>query len=131
MKRAVLSASDSYKLFFRYEAATLEGSNFEEPLVVAEYRGECGCIDFHEKWVVTGGEGIIIYYLQEPYEPHSLESESAQWKTLWYPDKSLSMYPEAIVQVDDETVRVLIDVNSENAGVYDINVYSLEVTKRL
>lgn len=102
-------------------------------MVVAEfpYPLECGCIDFHEKWVVTGGQGIVIYYLKPPYEPHRLAEESSQWRTLWYPDKSLNMFPEAIVQVDDETVRILIDVNSENAGVYDVNVYTLETIKRM
>ena len=133
MKRAVLAASDSYKLFFRYESATLEGGDFTNPLVVGEfyYPVQCGCIDYHEKWVVTGCHGIIIYYLKEPFEPHSLEEESKQWKTLWYPDKSINMYPEAIVQIDDDTVRILIDVNSENAAVYDVNVYTLETTKRM
>ncbi|QSP93326.1 hypothetical protein LPB19_08755 [Marinobacter salinisoli] len=133
MKKAVLAGSDSYKLCFRYESATLEGGQFEKPLVVAEFPFplECGCIDFHEKWVVTGGQGIVIYYLKPPFEPHRLAEESLQWKTLWYPNKSLNMFPEAIVQVDDETVRILIDVNSENAGVYDVNVYTLETIKRM
>jgi len=133
MKRAVLAASDSYKLFFRYESATLEGGEFDAPLVVAEYYSpvECGCIDYHEKWVVTGGHGIVVYYLKPPYKQHELAEVSTQWKSLWYPEQSLNMYPEAIVQVDEETVRVLIDVNSENAAVYDVNVYTLEIIKRL
>lgn len=133
MKRVVLAGSDSYKLFFRYESATLEGGEFKSPLVVAEfyYPVECGCIDYQEKWVVTGGHGIVIYYLKPPYEPHRLGENSTQWKSLWYSDTSINMYPEAIVQVDDETVRVLIDVNSEDASVYDVNVYTLETTRRM
>lgn len=133
MKRVVLAGSESYKLFFRYEEATIEGGDIPEPLVVAEflYPVECGCIDTQEKWVVTGGQGLVFYYFRAPLKPFELEIESSQWNTLWHLDNDINMYVDSIVQIGEEIVRVLIGVNSDKAAVYDINVYSLEAIKRL
>lgn len=40
-------------------------------------------------------------------------------------------YPEVIYQIDDSIVRIVIDVFSKDKGVYDLNVETLELVKRV
>ena len=132
MKHLLLSASENYRLYWCHEEAQLEGVK-ENRIVVGYFSGqvECGCIDYHEKWIVTGGNGIIIYYMNKPYRNYEYGHEGLQWKELWREKENKDWWPEVIFQTDERTVRVLMDINANAAGVYDIDVYDLSIHRKL
>ena len=128
--RKLLAQSTNYTLFGVYEEAQLEGPTIDGHVVVGDFYGdvECACIDKQERWCVTGGNGLIIYQLQAPFEAYRYEQATDQWRELWRSDEAWQ--PEVIYQVDENIVRLVIDVFSDAKGVYDLNVETLELTKR-
>lgn len=131
MMKELLTQSKNYKLFCWYEEAFIEGSAITKHTGVGDFYGsvECGYIDWNEKWCITGGNGLIIYNLLEPFESYQYNQTTPQWKELWRNDKD--WYVETIYQIDDETVRLVIDIFSKAKGVYDLNINSLKLTKHI
>jgi len=131
MTEELLTQSKNYKLYCWYEEAYLKGKSVPQPTVVGDFYGsvECACIDRNEKWCITGGNGIIIYYLTSPFESYQYNHTTPQWKELWRDDKD--WYPETIFQIDDDNVRLVIDVFSKAKGIYDLNVNTLKLIKRV
>lgn len=129
--RNLLAHSKNFKLYGAYEEAQLEGFGIEKHVVVGDFYGDvvCGCIDYQERWCISGGNGIVIYNLTIPLRPYKYKSKESSWAELWRDDQV--WYPEAIYQVEDEMVRIVVDVYSEAKGVYELNVKTLEFIKRV
>jgi hypothetical protein len=117
-----LAQSKGYVLEGDYETATLTG--YGQSFVVGDHFGDviCGCIDEAEKWCVTGGEGLIIYFLDPPFCAYARSSSTPQWAEIGRTIGS-SECPEAVRQLDQETVRVTL-----STGEYKLNVYTLVFT---
>jgi hypothetical protein len=129
--RNILAQSKNYKLFGAYEEAQVEGEGITGHVVVGDFYGsaDCGCIDFAERWCVSGGNGIVIYQLSPPFEEYKFDHDSSQWKDLWRSEED--WYPEIIYQIEKDIVRIVVDVFSKAKGVYDLNVKTLELIKRV
>ena len=129
--RNLLAYSKNYKLFGAYEEAQLEGDGITGHIIVGDFYGsaDCGCIDNQERWCVSGGNGIVIYQITQPFECYQFDHDTSQWKELWRSNED--WYPEAIYQIEENIVRVVIDVFSNAKGVYDLNVDTLELIKRV
>ena len=129
--RELLAQSENFKIFSAYEEAQLEGGPIEGHIVVGVFYGhvECACIDKNELWCITCGDGLVIYQLKEPFEEYRHSHSSTQWIELWRSKKGWS--PEVIYQVEENMVRLVIDVFSEEKGVYDLNTKTLELIKRV
>lgn len=129
--RELIAQSENYKIYCAYEEAQLESSTINGHVVVGDFYGhvECACIDTQERWCVTGGNGLVIYQLKAPFEEYRYDHQTEQWKELWRLDKD--WYPEVIYQIEENVVRLVIDVYSEAKGVYDLNVDTLELKKRV
>ena len=129
--RNLLAQSNNYKLFGYYEEAQLEGKLITGHVVVGDFYGsaDCACIDYGERWCVSGGNGIVIYQLAPPFEEYQFNHSTSQWKELWRSDED--WYPEIIFQIEEDIVRIVIDVFSNAKGVYDLNVKTLELIKRV
>jgi hypothetical protein len=131
--KELLAQSNNYKLFASYEEVTLEGGLIDHLVIAADFYGGaiCGVIDKNEKWCVLGGNGLVVYYLIEPFHSYTPKTESAQWKELFTEEKDTPWYPETAYQFDETTVRLVMDIHGTARGVYDFNVYSLALTKLL
>ena len=129
--RNLLAHSKNYKLFGAYEEAQLEGEGITGHIVVGDFYGsaDCGCIDYAERWCVSGGNGIVIYQISPPFEEYQFGHNTPQWKELWRSDED--WYPEIIYQIEENIVRMVIDVFANAKGVYDLNIETLELTKRV
>lgn len=129
--KELLTQSKNYMLYCWYEEAYIEGATISKHTSVGDFYGsvECGCIDRNEKWCITGGNGLIIYNLSPPFEDYKYDHKTSQWKELWRNDKD--WYVETIYQIEDDTVRLVIDIFSKAKGVYDLNVNSLKLTKHI
>ena len=129
--RQLLAQSKNYKLFCAYEEAQLEGAHIDGHIIVGDFYGnvECACIDQNEKWCVTGGNGLIIYQLKAPFIEYRYNYKTEQWKELWRSDDD--WYPEVIYQIEENIIRIVIDVFSKAKGVYDLNIETLELIKRV
>ena len=129
--RQLLTQSEHFKLYAIYEEAQLEGPSIDGHIVVGDFYGNvaCACIDQRERWCITAGSGLIIYRLTTPFEGYRYNYETAQWKELWRSDDV--WWPEAIYQIEENIVRIVIDVLSSAKGVYDLDTESLQVTKRI
>lgn len=131
--RTILSESKNFKLFGVYEEAQLEGAGIDGHVVVGDFYGsaDCGCIDRGEKWCISAGNGLVIYRIESPFKSYQYEKLSKQWAELWRTKDDSDWYPEVIYQIEDDVVRLVIDVFSEAKGIYDLNVRSLELVKRV
>lgn len=129
--RIILAQSKNYKLFGDYEEAILEGPNIDQSLIVGDFYGaaDCGCIDYREKWCISGGNGIVIYKIENPFESYQYDHKTVQWDDLWRDEPD--WYPEVIYQIEDDVVRLVIDVYAKAKGVYDLNVKTHELIKRV
>lgn len=131
--RNILSQSKNFKLFGAYEEAQLEGPGISEHVVVGDFYGgaNCGCIDVDEKWCISAGNGLVIYSIIPPFQDYQYGQATQQWVELWRTEKDKNWYPEVIYQIEEDVVRLVIDVYSETKGVYDLNVKSLDLVKRV
>lgn len=131
--RRVLAKSENFTLYGAFEEAQLEGLGIEDHVVVGDFYGaaDCGCIDFNEKWCVSAGNGLVIYSMVPPFSEYQFDTTSVQWKELWRRQKDSDWYPEVIYQIESDVVRLVIDVFSNAKGVYDLNIKTLEITKRV
>jgi hypothetical protein len=122
----LIASSENYRIHGSFEEAHLIGPGIVGHVVVGDFYGDvaCACIDNREKWCVTGGNGIVVYQITKPFESYAYDTVTPQWKELWRSDEDY--YLEAIYQVEANIVRLVIDVNSEAKGIYELNVDSLE-----
>lgn len=133
MIRKILAQSKNYKLFKECEDAQLEGLGIKDYVTVGDFYGDvtCACIDEQEKWCISGGNGLVIYTIAEPFLNYTYEQDNQklQWKELGR-NKQTWLWPETIYQVENDVVRIVIDVYSKYKGVYDLNIKTLELLKK-
>jgi hypothetical protein len=129
--KELIAQSKNYKLFGEFETATLEGPGITQQLIVGDFYGDvaCGCIDSNEKWCVVGGDSIVIYQIAAPFRNYGSIKKTDQWQELWRYETGWD--PEIVYQIDSSIIRVVIDVFSSQQGVYDVNVETLEIIKRV
>lgn len=127
--KELLAQSENFKIYGSFEEAQLEGTEINGHIVVGDFYGqvECACIDQQERWCITGGNGLVIYQLEAPFEQYRYNHQTKQWTDMWRSDKD--WYLEVIYQIEENVVRLVIDVFSEAKGVYDLNIETLELTK--
>ena len=78
----VLAESEHYALLREYEECYLVFKDGGRRSVsIGDFYGdpEFALFDKNEKFVVMGGCGIIVYFLEEPWQIYSYNTESAQW----------------------------------------------------
>ncbi len=131
--RSILARSKNFILYGAYEEAQLEGPGINTHVVVGGFYGsaDCGCIDQGEKWCISAGNGLVIYSIAPPFENYQYEQSTKQWVELWRTTKDEDWYPEVIYQIEEDSVRLVIDVFGKAKGVYDLNVKNLELIKRV
>lgn len=78
----VLAESERYLVKRQNEEAQLLfKQESRHSVCVGDHYGDvtCAAISPDEKWCVTGGAGLIIYRLAEPFESYTYDKDTLQW----------------------------------------------------
>ncbi|ESU25058.1 hypothetical protein FEDK69T_02480 [Flavobacterium enshiense DK69] len=130
-----LAESYDYKVTAEDEQVYLEFKNdpAKESVIIGDFYGNphCAIILEDEDYVVMGGEGLIIYKIEEPFEfYHYSQNEPAQFKELFR--GSDCWWIKGIFQdsfdYDGKSFSFLA-LNKEGYALYKMNAFTLEMEK--
>lgn len=125
----ILARSKHYTVSHEYETVLLDHPG-GEGLVIGHFYGnpETAIIDWNEQWAIVAGCGIILYHLRDPYVPYEYEKTTDQWwEAHRNPPEAWSI--EQVYQVNEVTIRFVVEPETAHAGVYDLNVVSLSIVR--
>ena len=117
--RIILAESEHYIVVSEYEDCYLMFKDRSRGSVsVGTFYGdaEFALIDRNERFVVTGGCGIVIYFLREPWEDYSVDKQTDQWIELGIGDTDI--YYDAVRQISDTAIEIT-DADG-NISTYDV-----------
>jgi hypothetical protein len=101
-----------------------------EGIVIGDFYGEPSgaLIDWAEKWCLVYGEHLLLYHLKPPFLPWdtSLSGAPEQYMRLF-----AGWYFENAYQIADDIVRLVADVWGERAGLYELELSSLDIRQLL
>ena len=125
MTERVLARSQQYVISHEYEVVFLHGAG-QQPIIIGDFYGDpdCAVIDYAERWCIVAGCGLILYYLHDPFQPYAYDTVSDQWVELFSspPDH---LWIEALYQTGANTVRLVVDIYSPQAGIYELSLSDL------
>lgn len=75
-----LTASENFQVSYEYETVWLVRDNHSN-VVIGDFYGDpvVAIIDAEERWCAVGGSGLIVYFLEAPFEPYRQEQSSGQY----------------------------------------------------
>lgn len=114
----ILAESVKYVIFYEYEKVFLYIKENEKRILIGEFYGDpyTAVISYDESFCVIGGEGIIVYYLKEPFEEfRTFADVSSQWKT-WGRDDGETVWIDEIHQIDNKHIEIVTE-NSEKTVI--------------
>jgi len=97
------------------------GTHYEEPRAFVVVRNGL--------WCASGGCGVVIYHLRDPYEPFRSGVESDQWWEIGR-DEDDPWPVDRLRAVGNDRLRIDVDRASPHGGVYDVNVAQRAVRRR-
>ena len=119
---STIAESDHYAVIREYEDCYLMFKDMSRKSVsIGDFYGdaEFALIDRNERFVVMGGCGIIIYFLNEPWDTYSYDKKTPQWIELGR--NKTEMYYDAVKQIAD-TVIEITDADGTTSE-YDLSDY--------
>ena len=117
----VIAESEHYRVVSVYEECRLEFKTEDRPYVrIGDFYGdaEFALIDRNEKFVVTGGCGVVIYRLQEPFDDFTSKKKPDQAILMGFDEP---IYYDSVEQISDNAVK-LIDADGGETVVEGIIV---------
>lgn len=137
MKR-LLAQSEHFKIVSDYEYVDLV---FNKPslfrsrdnIYIGDFYGDptCALISRDEKYLVVGGNGLIIYYLREPYSSYHPDAATDQYKELFRePDQTwwIETLYQSDLEQDWKYFRAVVNVEV-GVSVFIINAETGETLK--
>ncbi len=126
----VLARSEHYAVSHEFEVVFLDRPSGPR-VVIGDFYGDpiAAVIDCRERWVAAVGCGIILYRLREPFTPYEYDKKTKQWwEALRGPEDV--WWIKAVYQVeDDNAVRFVVDRGDKHAGVYQLDVDPLSISR--
>lgn len=101
--------SNNYSIMHEYEKVFLKKNQGSELVLIGEFYGDSNVaiISEDEKYCAIGGEGLIIYYLNEPFERYITGfNTSKQWKTWGRDSIEETIWITNLTQIDKEHIRI-------------------------
>jgi hypothetical protein len=137
MKR-LLAQSEKFKIVSEYEYVHLVFNTHnilrgDKTVYIGDFYGDptCALISKDERYLVVGGNGIIIYLIQKPFALYDRSSISTQFKEL-FRDPENTLWIDALYQSeldqDWKYFRAVIDTD-DDVSVYKINAETGEHIK--
>lgn len=132
-QRQVLAESEHYRVSYEHEVVFLT-RKLQPPsgadVIIGDFYGDpsAAIIDAKERFVMVAGQGLIIYYLTEPFEPYRYGAKTNQWIGLLRepPD---SWWIESLIQQDEDTFLFEVDAHSDRSGTYKLIFPRLKIEK--
>lgn len=104
-----IAESEHYVIHGEYEAADLYSRQDGKRITsVGDFYGEpdAGIIDWNEKFCVTVGCGVIVYYLKPPFQEYMYDTETEQWYEFGRGPEDID-WMDGVRQISDEEVELL------------------------
>lgn len=123
----LLAQSRHFKVLHEFETVYLELESGERIVIGDFYGNPSGAlIDWAEKWCLVYGKHLLLYYLKPPFSPFAWGSATEQYQVLferwWF---------ESAYQTGDDVVRLVADVYGARAGLYELEITSLNIRQLL
>lgn len=130
---SILAESENLLVKNEYEKVFLIFKSNSRKIYIGDFYGDpqAAVISNDESFCVMVGCGLIIYYLQEPFEEFGYNISTRQWKEL-FRESGKEWWIEDVELVDDSTIMFTVEeVDTENGGRYKMNVNSIEPIKSI
>lgn len=116
---SILAESKKYIIFNDYETVILKIKELNKEILIGDFYGDpqMAIISRNETICVMCGCGIIIYYLQEPFEKYEYNKQASQWRE-WGRTPGEEIWVENIKFIDDKT----LEIETENNELHKINI---------
>lgn len=128
MSRRLLARSEHFTVSHEFERVMLTGRGRE--VIIGDFCGDpqAAVIDWHERWCVTVGCGLIVYFLRDPFAAYEYDRQTDQWSELHRgPDDAWHI--EAVYQASEDTVRFVADPVAPESGVYELRIPDMALAK--
>jgi hypothetical protein len=104
----VLAESNSYQILNEYESVLLRVKETSQLINIGDFYGDpqVALISNDEKYCVMGGDGVIIYYLTDPFEIYRYHAQSAQWKEWGRGDENNTIWVNNIIALDNNRIEI-------------------------
>ncbi len=129
--KGILAESKNYWITNEYETVYLHFKNADRaPVLIGDFYGdpEAAVISYCERFVAMVGCGIIVYFLQEPFDDYNYETESSQYYEFHrYPDDiwwACGVHQNSIEE--EHYFRFYIETNTRKVAVYRADVETKE-----
>lgn len=130
---SILAESKNLLVKNEYEKVFLIFKSNRRKIYIGDFYGDpqAAVISNDERFCVMVGCGLIIYYLQEPFEEFRYNVSTRQWKEL-FREKGKEWWIENVELIDDSTIIFTVEeVDTENGGRYKMNVNRIDLIKSL
>jgi hypothetical protein len=97
------------------------GTHYEEPRSVK--------VSPNSRWCASGGCGVVVYHLHDPYRPFSSGVETDQWWEIGR-DEDDPWLVDRLRVIGEDRLRIVVDPESHHGGVYDVNVAQRTIQRR-
>lgn len=106
-----ISESENYLIMSEYESVFLKIKKTSQMVCIGDFYGdvETALISKDEKYCVMCGAGVIIFYLNEPFDEYEYDTSSKQWKNWGRNCSNGTIWVKDIVQLDSEHIEIFIE----------------------
>ena len=124
-----LTRSKSWRVLHEYEVAFLMRPDGKQ-IAVGHFYGDpvCAVISPDETWCAIAGEGLIVYFLREPFEAYRYDHPTRQWIEFGRTQDDL-WYIEALTALSESEIAFTADPYGDRPGRYIFNVTTGNVKK--
>lgn len=110
----ILDESKNYIVTHTYETVYLTSKWNDSKIIIGDLYGEPNgaIIDAEECFAVMYGCGIILYFLQPPFQEYSYETNTSQWLE-WGRIEPI-MWVDEVVLLDNNRMKVILENGQTN-----------------
>lgn len=109
-----LTESNNYSVDYEYEKVFLTVKKNQKRILIGEFYGDpyTALISENESFCAIGGEGLIVYYLHEPFDEYKGDDiESNQYMIWGREDNENTIWIENIKLLNERQIEVITEDN--------------------
>lgn len=128
---SILAESKNLLIINEFEKVFLKFKNSNRKVYIGDFYGDpqAAAISNDERFCVMVGCGLIIYYLQDPFEEFIYNTSTRQWKEL-FRECGKEWWIDDVKAVDNSTIMFTVEeADLENGGRYKLNVDNIKLIK--